>query len=103
MKVTQDSINNVAVIIPAYNSDATICQAITSALMQDEASEVIVIDDASTDNTFVNAKNSDDGSGRLKIWRFEKNLGPSAARNFAVSKAQSRWIAVLDSDDYFWG
>ena len=91
----------VCIIIAAYNAESTIARAVQSALAQSEISEVIVVDDASTDNTVAIAKSAADGSGRLKVLIQIKNSGPSAARNRALNAATSDWIGILDADDFF--
>lgn len=95
------STNTVTVIIAAYNASDTIKRAVRSALGQAEVLEVIVVDDASTDKTASIARDSDDGSGRLKVLIQDKNAGPSAARNRAVRESGAPWISILDADDYF--
>lgn len=90
----------VSVIVPAYNTEAYIAQAIESALEQTLNNiEVIVVDDASTDDTAKIAKSFTDK--RLKVLVNEKNLGVSGTRNRALKEAQGKWIAVLDSDDWY--
>lgn len=90
----------VCVIIAAWNAERTIPRAIASALAQPEVSEVIVVDDASTDTTATVARKADDGSGRLSVLRQERNGGPSAARNRALDLSRANHVAVLDADDY---
>jgi len=90
----------VSVIIPAYNTEAYLARAIESALGQTlENIEVIVVDDASTDNTLAVAKSFNDQ--RLKVLANEKNLGAAEARNRALRIAKGKWVAVLDSDDWY--
>jgi succinoglycan biosynthesis protein ExoU len=72
-----------------------------SALTEPEVAEIIVVDDASSDNTVSEAHTADDGSGRLKILKQPRNTGPAAARNRAIAESTAPWIAVLDSDDFF--
>ncbi len=93
--------SSVSIIIPAWNAASTIERAIQSALAQPEVTEVIVVDDASTDNTITSAQGADDGSGRLKILAQQKNSGPSAARNRAIGESTASWIGILDADDFF--
>jgi glycosyltransferase involved in cell wall biosynthesis len=86
----------VSVIIPVFNREQFVGQAIESALKQTYPSvEIIVIDDGSTDNTavVVNAF-----KGRLRHVHSE-NGGPAAARNRGLELAQGEFIAFLDSDD----
>jgi len=94
-------LRSTSVIIAAYNSHATIVHAISSALIQPETADVIVIDDASTDDTVRIAHAADDGSGRLKVISLPSNSGPSAARNRALLESQAPWVSILDADDFF--
>lgn len=90
----------VSVIIPAYNTEAYIGEAIKSALEQTlHDIEVIVVDDASSDKTVEIAKSFIDK--RLKVIVNQQNVGAAAARNRALRAAQGEWIAVLDSDDWY--
>ena len=89
----------VAVIIPAWRATATIGRAVTSALAQTEPCHVVVVDDASPDETSEAAQAADDGTGRLTVLRQAANAGPAAARNRAIAASRAPWIALLDSDD----
>lgn len=90
----------VSVIIAAYNTEAYIAQAIESVLAQSLNNiEVIVVDDASTDSTAEVARSFTDK--RLKVLVNKRNLGVSGARNHAFREAQGKWVAVLDSDDWY--
>ena len=90
----------VSVIIPAHNRAHCIETAILSALNQDwPALEVIVIDDASTDNTADIVKMI--GDPRVILMQRQVNGGAAAARNDGIRAAKGRYIALLDSDDRF--
>jgi len=91
---------SVAVLVAAYNAQATIARAVRSALAQPEVAEVCVIDDASSDDTVAAAQACDDGAGRLTVLRQAKNAGPSAARNAGLAATQAPWVCVLDADDF---
>ena len=91
----------VCVIIAARNAARTIPVAIASALRETEVAEVVVVDDASTDNTKDVALAADDGSGRLSVIRLDVNRGPSFARNTAIKASRSPFISILDADDFF--
>jgi succinoglycan biosynthesis protein ExoU len=93
--------NSVCVIVAAKNAADTIAAAISSALSDAYVTEVIVVDDGSTDRTSQAARQADDGSGRLRIIRFEINMGPSYARNHAISCSSAALISILDADDFF--
>ncbi len=95
-----DAFRKITVIIAAYNAEATIKRAILSALGEPQVTEIVVVDDASTDNTVEVARGCDDGSGRLKVFVQDKNAGPSAARNRALRETHAPWVTVLDSDDF---
>jgi len=90
----------VCVIIAAYNAAATLRKAIGSALAQQSAGQVIVVDDASTDDTVQIARSADDGTGRLHVIALPKNMGPAAARNVALDDTRLSFVCVLDSDDF---
>ncbi|MBY0564329.1 MAG: glycosyltransferase [Hyphomonadaceae bacterium] len=89
-----------AVIIAAYQAEATIEQAIRSALDQPETAEVYVIDDASQDRTFALAQAIAATDSRVTVARHDANQGPAIARNAAINATTSPWITVLDADDY---
>lgn len=92
---------SVSVIIPCYNCAEFISQAIDSVLIQNVHWELIIVDDGSTDGskaiiqTFVNQ------DSRIKYLALDKNSGASKARNAGIQKAKNRYIAFLDSDDYW--
>jgi succinoglycan biosynthesis protein ExoU len=89
----------VAIIIAAKDAAATIGEAVVSALAETETREVIVVDDGSSDGTSPAAWAADDGSGRLSVIRLDANRGPSHARNLAIERSTSPFIAILDADD----
>ena len=89
----------VSVVIPTYNRAQLCARAVRSALVQSLAPiEVIVVDDGSTDHT-CERLTSEFGSS-IKILT-QANAGVSAARNAGLAIARGRFIALLDSDD-FW-
>ncbi len=89
----------VSVIIPTYNRAVKVYRAILSAIDQTYMdTEIIVIDDASTDNTI---ERLNEFGNRIKIIRHDKNMGVSAARNSGIRNAKGEYIALLDSDDYW--
>lgn len=89
----------VSIIMPAYNSEKYIGKAIESVLAQTYNNwELIVIDDASTDNT-LNILKSYRKDPRVKLFQNKENMGVSATRNKGINMASGEWIAFLDSDD----
>ena len=86
------------VIMPTYNRCYILWRAIESVLKQTYPFfELLIIDDASSDDTAKLVKIFSDP--RLKYYKLKKNVGPSAARNFGLRKAQGELIAYLDSDN----
>jgi succinoglycan biosynthesis protein ExoU len=95
------AVSCVDVIIAARNRADTIERAVRSALEQAEVRTVIVVDDASDDDTAAKAKSCDPGGKRVIVERLSANVGPSAARNIAIKISKVPWLAILDGDDYF--
>jgi glycosyltransferase involved in cell wall biosynthesis len=86
---------SVSVVIPAYNAERFIAEAIQSVLAQTyEVTEIIVVDDGSSDHTCEVAA----GFARTRVLK-QPNGGPGAARNTGIKAASGDWIALLDSDD----
>lgn len=90
-----------SVVIPTYNRSTTLKVAIESVLGQRGECdyELIVIDDGSTDDTADVLASLASLPNVLVI--HQKNAGQAAARNLAVLHSRGRYIAFLDSDDYW--
>jgi len=87
----------VSVIIPAYNRADVLPRAIASVLNQTFTDyEIIVVDDASTDDTGAVAQNT---NGPVHVIHHEFNRGAAAARNTGINAAIGAYVAFLDSDD----
>lgn len=92
----------VSIITPAHNSAAYISQTIDSVLAQTYQNwELLIVDDCSTDNTVSVIQTYCLQDTRIKLLKLTENLGPAGSRNYALDLAQGRFIAFLDSDD-FW-
>ncbi|MFO6464236.1 glycosyltransferase family 2 protein [Jannaschia sp. KMU-145] len=91
----------VAVVIAAHDAQRTLARAIRSALHQPETSEVLVVDDASNDDTLRVAEAEAERDRRVRVIAFAQNAGPAAARNAAFDAAEADIAAILDSDDAF--
>lgn len=86
----------VSVIIPAYNAEAFVREAVDSALAQTHRDvEVIVVDDSSTDGTARCLAAYED---RIRVHR-QANTGVAGARNAGVRLSTGDWVAFLDADD----
>lgn len=93
----------VSVVIPAYNCDRYLAEAIDSVLHQTYQNfELIVIDDGSTDQTqqVLQAYCKKSLSVDLRIVS-QQNQGVAIARNRGIELARGEWIAFLDADDVF--
>ncbi|MGB0845699.1 MAG: glycosyltransferase family 2 protein [Thiolinea sp.] len=100
-----DPVPKVSIIIPAYNHAPWITQALESVANQTfQDWELIIIDDASTDQTWEVVQqylNADGGlaSSRCTTLQHSQNQGAPATLNEGLSMAQGEYIAVLNSDD----
>lgn len=88
----------VSVVIPTYNRASTVRAAIDSVLSQTWRNlELLVVDDASTDDTAPMLAAFSDP--RLRYLPQERNGGVARARNRGIAEARGRYVAFLDSDD----
>jgi glycosyltransferase involved in cell wall biosynthesis/SAM-dependent methyltransferase len=91
----------VSVIIPVYNGESFITNAVES--VQNEGYdnwECILIDDGSTDGTLAVLKTLEAEDERIKVLT-QKNQGPGVARNFGIENSTGKYIRFLDADDTF--
>ncbi len=88
-----------SIILPVYNREKTIQRALDSLLTQTFSDfEIIVINDASTDNTVVVVQQNQDE--RIKLIQNKNNLERCVSRNIGIQNAKGQYICFLDSDDY---
>jgi glycosyltransferase involved in cell wall biosynthesis len=87
--------NHVSIIIPTHNRASMLRQAIESAKRAGDNVEVIVVDDASTDET---ASMCRELTGIVFV-RLDRNVGLSQARNVGISKSTGEFLGFLDDDD----
>jgi glycosyltransferase involved in cell wall biosynthesis len=87
----------VSILIPCYNAEQWIAQAINSALEQTYPNkEVIVVDDGSSDSSLEIIKTFSD----LIHWETQPNQGGNVARNRLLELSSGEWLQYLDADDY---
>lgn len=92
------TIPETSIIMPAYNSAPFIREAIDSVLAQTYTKwELVIVDDASTDDTAQVVMSYHDE--RIRYKRNGQNMGAALTRNKAIAMAQGRYIAFLDADD----
>jgi len=86
----------ISVIIPVYNGERYLAEAVASIRSQNyEPLEIIIVDDGSTDGTATLVQSL----GNDIRYFYQPNAGPSAARNRGIGAANSDLISFLDSDD----
>lgn len=92
----------ISVIIPLYNAEEYIENAIRSVLRQTfQDFEILVVDDCSYDESCTICERLCSEDDRISLIRQERNQGVSAARNRAMAEAKGKYIAFLDADDEY--
>lgn len=93
----------ISVIIPVYNAERYVNQAVESALQFDEVYEVILIEDKSPDNALKVCQDLTEKHDRVKLFQHpdKENHGAGETRNLGLEKATGDFIAFLDADDYY--
>lgn len=91
-----EQLPSISVIIPVYNGERFLAEAIESVLKQDYAPlEILIVDDGSTDGSAAIARSF----GERVRYVYQANAGPAVARNQGLALAKSDIIAFLDADD----
>jgi len=94
-------IPDVSAIITNYNYGKYIARCVRSCLSQRNVTcEVIVVDDASDDNSYEEIKQFFDGTKNIKYVNSECNAGVAAASNKGLEKSQGRYVIRVDADDF---
>ena len=93
----------VSVIMPTYNAGSFLSVSIDGILCQTyKYLELLIIDDGSTDiHTLQTLKEYVKRDCRVNVCYLKENSGPGVARNSGIERAQGRYIAFCDSDDYW--
>jgi glycosyltransferase involved in cell wall biosynthesis len=92
---------SISFIIPAYNCEKTLTEAVDSIVKTNlgQGDEIIIVNDASTDNTQVVVDSLKRKFSFIRSFQHKNNRGGGAARNTAVDNAQNELIFCLDSDN----
>jgi len=94
-------LEKVSVVMPVYNVEQYVAEAIESVLNQTwEGLELIIVNDCSPDNSLQVCQRFTDP--RIKIVEHEKNKGLAAARNTGIRHATGELVAFIDSDDLWY-
>lgn len=100
LQVKSDENSGVTVIIPAFRSENVIIRALNSVLNQtSQPDEIIVVDDASDDQTVSIVREFAKSCPKLRLVVNTENEGPGRTRNTAWQLATTEFIAFLDADD----
>ena len=93
----------ISVIIPVYNAEKYVTNAVESALQFDEVLEVILVEDQSPDNALEVCKTLAKKHDRVKLFQHpdKGNHGAGESRNVGMRNATGNFLAFLDADDFF--
>jgi len=93
----------ISVIIPVYNAEKFVSQAVESALQFDEVHEIILVEDQSPDNALQVCLQLAEKYDRVKLYQHpdKGNHGAGPSRNLGIEKSTGDFIAFLDADDYY--
>lgn len=85
--------SRISIILPAFNEEINISNSIERIKQLYPDSEILVIDDGSTDNTAQNAKDAG-----AKVWSHPYNIGNGAAVKSGIRRATGDWLIMMDAD-----
>lgn len=93
----------ISVIIPVYNAERFITQAVESVLPLDEVHEIILVEDKSPDNVLTICIQLAEKYEKVKLFQHpdKGNHGAGPSRNLGIEKSTGDFIAFLDADDYY--
>jgi glycosyltransferase involved in cell wall biosynthesis len=86
-----------SVVVPVFNESATIAQVLEQVLEQRPVLEVVVVDDASRDNSW-EVMQRFAGHGRVKLFRHDRNQGKGAALRTGFARTTAPYVLVQDAD-----
>lgn len=91
----------ISVLIPTYNVEKFVYDAVMSILNQSYSNlEIIIVDDSSTDKTYEILQSISILDNRVRLFRNKTNLKIAATLNFALKQATGKYIARMDGDDF---
>lgn len=90
-----------SIIVPVYNTDKYISRCLETIINQSiHDYEIIIINDASTDNSDEIIRNRIRGQKNVKYYALKKNIGVGNARNVGIKNSNGQYIGFIDSDDW---
>ena len=91
----------VSIVVPVYNSEKTIERCLKSILQNTYKNiEIIIVDDFSSDNSYLICKKLSHQFHNIKIYQNDKNKGVSYTRNIGLSHCRGVYVLFVDSDDW---
>ena len=91
----------ISIVVPIYNGEKYIEDCIESILKQTYSDwELILIDNASTDDSYEICKEFADRDDRIQVFHQYRNVGVSAARNLGIEKSKGEFVTFIDADDW---
>lgn len=98
--VGSESDSAVLVVIPAFNAESYLAQAIESVMAQTHSRwELVVVDNGSSDETLRIAQDFESRDARIRVLHIAANVGPARARNLGAGLCSAANLAFLDADD----
>jgi FkbM family methyltransferase len=92
----------ISVVIPCYNAAKFLPDAVESVLKQQiDRTEILIVDDASTDETLAVAHRLAREQPNIRVLRQAENGGPAKARNVGLREATGQYVCFLDADDAY--
>jgi len=89
----------ISIIIPVYNTEEYVSDAILSIMNQTiREIEIIIINDGSTDNSLAIVRELAESDDRIQVYS-QENQGQAVARNHGLKQAKGRYVYFMDSDD----
>lgn len=89
----------VSIVVASYNKEKYVAETIRSALCQGVISEVIVVDDASTDGSAALLRELAHEQPRMRLLELAENRGGAYCRNIGIAEARGEFVMFLDADD----
>ena len=87
-----------SVVMPVYNEARTVAEVIAVVLAQRPVQQLVIVDDASTDNTWEKLKAATAQDARVKLVRHEVNQGKGAALRTGITHATAPVVIIQDAD-----
>lgn len=91
----------ISICIPTWMRTDLLFESYSKVIDDDRISEIVIVDDCSTDEVWVKMCNTIGNHPKIKLFRNEKNLDCYRNKREAVSKASNEWVLLADSDNIF--